>query len=102
MTTDKEIDNVPDTNVQPKDTYGYSKLSPGELRKVITDLVKSNEEVLDAKKVYVGAANDTIKEGKVRITAALEFLKLAERAGTDVAHENNVVAFLNSKAVTQA
>lgn len=97
-TSDKEIDNVPDTNVQPKDTYGYAKMGVGELRKTVIDLVKSNQAVLEAKQDYVSAANDTMKETKNKITAALEFLALAERAGTDLAHENNVVAFLNSKA----
>lgn len=102
MTTDKEIDNVPDTNVQPKDTYGFSKLTATELRKVITDLVKTNEEVADAKKMYDGAANDTIKEGKTRITAALEFLKIAERTLDDALHETNVTNFLARKNATQA
>jgi predicted GTPase len=70
-----------------EDTYGYSRLTPTELRKVIADLVRSNEEVISNKKDMVQAANDTIKETKTRITTAVEFLTLAERAGMAAATE---------------
>lgn len=83
--------------VKPNDPYGFGNLTATELRKVISDLVRSNEEVAAEKKDYVGAANDTIKEGKARIGKALEFLALAEKTGKDIAHSNNVTDFLTAK-----
>jgi hypothetical protein len=87
--------------IKPSDPYGYSNLSATELRKVITDLVRSNEEILADKKEYAAAAADAIKGGKDRINKALEFLSIVERTGANLIHENNVTDFLSAKGVTK-
>ncbi len=82
--------------VNPNDPYGFAKLSATELRKMIADETKSMQEVSDNKKALVGAINETLAESKTRIKKAVEFLLLAEAAGTDLAHENRVVSFLKT------
>jgi Glu-tRNA(Gln) amidotransferase subunit E-like FAD-binding protein len=78
------------------DTYGYNRLSSTELRKIIADLVRSNEEVIANKKDMMQAANDTIKETKNKINAALVFLTMAERTGTALALEKQVDTLLRA------
>lgn len=82
--------------INPKDPYGFSKMGVVELRKMIADEVKALAIVEDAKKDYVGAVADTIKEGKTRIKKAVEFLVLAEAAGKDLAIEEGTVTFLKT------
>ncbi len=84
------------TKVTPNDPYGFSKMNSTELRKVIADETKSIQEVEENKKAFVGAVNDTIKEGKTRVKNAVEFLRASEAAGTDLAHEKAVVSFLKT------
>jgi hypothetical protein len=81
---------------ETQDTYGYDRLSATELRKIIADLVRSNEEVIANKKDMVQAANETIKETKNRITAAVEFLTMAEKAGTALAAEKQADRLLRA------
>ncbi len=82
--------------INPKDPYGFANLGVEELRKMIADEVKNLEIVEQAKKDYVGAVNDTVKEGKTRVKKAVEFLRLAEAAGKEIAIENATVSFLKT------
>lgn len=78
------------------DTFGYDKLSTTELRKVISDLTKQVLELKSDKREWVSAANEAIKETNSRIERAVEALRDAEKAGTDLAHERAVDVFLKS------
>ena len=89
------------SDVNVKDPYGFAKLTVVELRKMIADEVKQLEVVTEAKKDYNGAVADTIKEGKTRIKKAVEFLRLAEAAGQELALENTTVSFLKSATTTK-
>lgn len=86
-----------DTN-NTKDTYGYSKMTAVELRKVITDLTRDTLTVQEDKKAYVGGVNDVVKENNKRVKVAVEALKVVEQNGVDKVHEKKVAEFL--KAVT--
>jgi len=92
-------DNTPDVEVadtKPNDPFGFEKLTMTELRKIIAEFVRSNEELLADKKAYVDSINEVVKDTKGKIKSALEFLQLAEAAHKDNVHENNVTDFLKS------
>ena len=80
------------------DNYGYDKMQKTELRKVIVDLLTSHEELVEDKKEYVKAINETIKEQRTRISVALGSLKAMEQDEVSDALERQADKILSNGA----
>jgi hypothetical protein len=67
------------TPADPQNPYGYVGKNEEELRKLIVDLVRQNEDLKVDKKEFVKSANEVLKENSTRISHALEAIKNVAR-----------------------
>jgi len=84
------------SNESEKCPYGYDKMSATELRKIVSDITKSNLELMDDKHEFLSGVKEVLKESNKKIKFAVASLKRVERGESAATHESNVAAYIKS------
>lgn len=79
------------------DPYGFEKETADGLRRIVTDMVKSDMQLRVDKKEYVAGVNEVLKENKKRTEAAVARLLQIEGASADKLHDRLAEAFLKAQ-----